>query len=166
MNQIVLCRLHGVVNEKMHRKLSIAIKRAYKYKLPLLLHINSIGGEMLWAIKMHELLVECKDGGIETIAIGYKQVHSAALLPFLTCIYRTAYYETNFLIHRSRPILGENIKDHIIGEREFFEYFAKITDVTVTEYFDLANADTFLKYPEALQKKILNFDLKKKTLAI
>lgn len=119
---------------------------------------------MKWAVKMHELLIECRDAGIETMAIGYKKVHSAALLPYLSCIYRIAREDVKFLIHRSKSINGVQNDDHLIGEKEFFEYFAQVTTASVKEFFQFAENDTYLSYNEALKMKIVNFDWIKKCL--
>ena len=157
-----ICRLHGIVDENMYLKLEKTIQRMIdSSKKELLLHIYSIGGQNEWAMKIHALLYRCREHNIETYAIGYKTVHSAALIIYLSCAFRIAYEETQFLIHNVKAMAGESLSDICNAEKEAFEYFSKVTTVETSTFYSLAAATTYLTYDEAKQYKIINFDYKK-----
>ncbi len=160
---IKICRLHGIVDENMYMKLQAAIESMRStLTRKLLLHIYSIGGQNEWAMKIHTLLYVCKkEYGIETYAIGYKTVHSAALIIYLSCAIRIAYKETLFLIHTVKPMIGEKLSDVLDAEKQTFEYFSEVTTIDVSTFYSMARATTYLTHDEARKYNIVNFDYKK-----
>jgi len=148
----------------MYEKLCEAVMRAKATNTFLLLHINSVGGYTKWALKMHKLLFYCKYYNIETHAAGYQKVHSVALFVYLSCVFRVAYQETQFLIHRAVPVPGDTKASVTRADRITLGFLSEITDVSLPEAYELANAHTYLSYDYAKQKKIINFEWNKGSL--
>lgn len=160
------CRLHGEVNSEMYEKLLGSVKRAFEKRAKsLIIHINSPGGSMESAVKISELLFFCKKLGIETYAVGYKNVHSAALLIYLSCIFRIAYKETKFLIHNARPVDSDNDEDYKVLEKEFYDFFSETTKITVEKFSALAKRSTYISYDFAFANKIVNLEWSKNLLS-
>lgn len=160
------CRLHGEVNSEMYGKLLNSVKRAFEKRAKgLIVHINSPGGSMESAVKISELLFFCKKIGIETYAVGYKKVHSAALLIYLSCIFRVAYKETKFLIHNARAADSSEDEGYKVLEKEFYDFFSETTEISAPEFYALAKRSTYISYDFAFAKKIVNLEWDKNLLS-
>jgi ATP-dependent protease ClpP protease subunit len=141
----------------MYLKLIRAVEIARINNKFILLHINSIGGENKWSMSMRKLLFKCHEEGIETYAVGYKKVHSAALLVYLSCVFRIAYKETKFLIHYPSPTESEKKSFLTRGLRTILTYYTHVTKFTLSELYDLAKKKTYVDYDEAVRKGIVNY---------
>jgi ATP-dependent protease ClpP protease subunit len=156
----VLCRLHGFIDESAYYKLKESLERAREKSLPALIHINSVGGEKSWADEMHALLYQYSD--VEKYAVGYEKVHSIALVIFLSCKYRLNK-NIQFLIHRAQKAPKETDDEYLISEKQTFEFFASVTNIPIEKYYELADANTYLSYDEAIEKNIV-IDYEKRLL--
>jgi ATP-dependent protease ClpP protease subunit len=155
----VLCRMHGKICEETYLNLLNAIKRARQLKKPILVHINSYGGEIDWASKIRALLFQCKNEGIDVYAFGHEKVYSAALTIFLSCFIRVgAPAKTNFFIHLPEVSTEESDEKVLKFQNDIFEFYAQVTNLSADEYYALAKDETYFGYHFALQKGIVNFD--------
>lgn len=108
----IFCPIEGSILLRLKKVLDTLQKFAKQKRKPceLTVNINSVGGELLTGLAMHDLIRACKIP-VKTVAVG--DVFSVALLIFLAGRKRFVHPNAFLFAHTARQDLGECNKTEI-----------------------------------------------------
>ncbi len=157
-------RLTGFINQKSFDEFTKTIERVKREGSrgdTFVLYVCSKGGELYWAERIAREVGGLMFDGFDTLGVAYKEVHSAALIPYLACVYRISRGDPTFLFHKPRGRDGEVLT---ADQRKFFDFVSTRTFLGSKKLLALVGANegkgTYLSERRAKLFGIVNLEYK------
>jgi hypothetical protein len=171
--KVFLCRLNTDINKEAYIKFKKSVDVARARGKPgdiFLFYVWSPGGEVYWAYRMARDLGELLSDGFETVAMAYKGVHSAALMPYLACSYRVARGEPTFLFHEIAGYSKEYESEAMKDRKSFCDFVSRRTLLGSKRINLLIAANkgmgTYMNKQDALFYRVVNYDYTKEVAQV